>query len=57
MVYRLLDKVVAAELVEVTVRSKVVPYVQKHKLQLDSVLLNYTKVRLLPFPATPTSNS
>ena len=44
MVYRLLDKVIAAELVAATVRSKVVPYVEKHNLNLDHVLLNYTKV-------------
>lgn len=44
MVFRLLDQVVAAELVAATVGSKVVPYVQKHGLKLDEVLLNYTKV-------------
>ena len=42
--YLLLDKVIAAELVAATVRSKVMPYVQKHGLRLDEVLLNYLKV-------------
>ncbi len=50
MVYRLLDKVVAAELVDATVKSKVVPYIEKHSLQLDTVLLNYTKLFLSQSP-------
>lgn len=44
MVYRLLDKVLAAELVAATIRSKVVPYLQRHKLKLDTILLKYLKV-------------
>lgn len=42
--YRILDKLVAAELVADTIRSKVVPYVQRHDLNLDDVLLSYIKV-------------
>lgn len=44
MVHRLLDKVVAAELVVTTVRTKVVPYIQRHNLKLDNVLLQYIRV-------------
>jgi hypothetical protein len=43
-VYFLLDKVVAPELVTATVRSKVTPYVERHSLRLDNVLLDYLKV-------------
>ena len=44
--FRLLDEVIAAELVTTTIRSKVVPYVDRHKLQLDTTLFNYIKVLL-----------
>lgn len=44
VVYQLLDKVVAAELVSTTIKSKVVPYVDKFQLTLDSVLFDYIKV-------------
>jgi len=44
VVFRILDKVVATELVSPTVQSKVLPYVQRHKLKLDTVLLQYVKV-------------
>ena len=48
MVYRILDKLVATELVEDTIKTKVVPYVQRRGLNLDNVLLSYVKVRLSP---------
>ena len=44
VVFRLLDKIVATELVSPTVQSKVLPYVQRHGLKLDEVLLQYVKV-------------
>lgn len=44
VVFRLLDKIVATELVSPTVQSKVVPYVQRHGLNVDEVLLQYVKV-------------
>ena len=44
VVFRILDKVVATELILPTVQSKVLPYVQRHKLKLDTVLLQYVKV-------------
>ena len=44
VVFRLLDEVIAAELVTTTIRSKVVPYVERHQMQLNSTLLNYIKV-------------
>ena len=44
VVFRLLDKIVATELVSPTVQSKVLPYVQRHGLKLDEVLLQYFKV-------------
>lgn len=44
VVFRLLDEVIAAELVTTTIRSKVIPYIDRHQMQLDSVLLNYIKV-------------
>ena len=44
VVYRILDKIVATELVEETLKSKVVPYVQRQSLNLDQVLLGYIKV-------------
>ena len=42
--YRLLDKVVAAELVSATISTKVKTYTERHSLKLDHVLLNYVKV-------------
>ena len=42
--YRLLDKVVAAELVSATISTKVKTYAERHSLKLDHVLLNYVKV-------------
>ena len=42
--FRLLDKIVATELVSPTIQSKVLPYVQQHGLKLDEVLLQYVKV-------------
>ena len=44
VVFRLLDKIVATELVSPTVQSKVLPYVQRHGLKVDEVLLQYVKV-------------
>ena len=44
VVFRLLDKIVATELVSPTVHSKVLPYVQRHGLKVDEVLLQYVKV-------------
>ena len=44
VVFRLLDKIVATELVSPTVQSKVLPYVQRHGLNVDEVLLQYVKV-------------
>lgn len=40
----MLDKAVAAELVSTTILHKVAPYVQRHGLDLDTVLLSYVKV-------------
>jgi len=47
VVYRILDKLVATELVEDTVETKVVPYVERRGLNLDRVLLSYIKVNHL----------
>ena len=44
VVFCLLDEVIAAELVTTTIRSKVIPYVDRHKLPLDTTLFNYIKV-------------
>jgi len=44
VVHRLLDQAVAAELVSATIQHKVTPYVEKHALDLDTVLLSYNKV-------------
>ena len=44
VVFRLLDKIVATELVSPTVQSKVLPYVQRHGLKVDEVLLQYVEV-------------
>ena len=44
VVYRLLDQAVAAELVSATIQRKVAPYVKRHALNLDAVLLDYIKV-------------
>ena len=49
IVYRLLDKVLAAEVMATTIRSKVVPYLQRHMLKLDTVLLKYLKVNLCTY--------
>ena len=60
--FRLLDKVIAAELIGPTVKAQVLPYATKHKLRLDNVLSHYIEVcansnkRLLAeiaFSATP----
>ena len=47
VVYRLLDQAVAAELVSATIQHKVAPYVKRHALNLDAVLLDYIKVSTL----------
>lgn len=47
IVFRLLDRVIAAELVMATIEYKVLLYVDRHKLNLDSLLLNYIKVKLI----------
>ncbi len=44
VVYRILDELIATELVTDTLKSKVVPYLQRHGLSIDTVLLNYIKV-------------
>ena len=44
VVFRLLDKIVATELVSPTVQSKVLPYVQRYGLKVDEVLLQYVEV-------------
>ena len=50
--HRILDKLVAVELVADTMTSKIIPYVQRHNLNLDGVLLSYIKVRSFPFGYT-----
>lgn len=42
--FRLLDAVVAAELVGSAIQSAVLPYMERHDLELDAVLLQYIKV-------------
>jgi len=44
-VYQLLDRVTVPELVTSIVDSQVRPYCDRHKLNVDVVLLNYVKVR------------
>ena len=44
VVFRLFDAVVAAELVGSTIKSTVLPYIERHGLELDTVLLQYIKV-------------
>ena len=48
VVFRLLDKVIAAELVPSTIQSTVLPYVERHGLQLDHTLLQYIQVCVRP---------
>ncbi|XP_064403489.1 kinetochore-associated protein 1-like isoform X2 [Halichondria panicea] len=55
VVFRLLDKAVAAELVSTTILHKVAPYVQRHGLDLDTVLLSYVKLFLSQSPRFSTS--
>jgi len=57
VVFRILDKVVATELVSPTVQSKVLSYVQRHKLKLDTVLLQYVKLFLSNAPRYSTGLS
>ena len=45
VVFRILDRLVAAELVADMMKSKIIPYVQRHALNLDTVLLSYIKVK------------
>ncbi len=44
--FRLLDKVIAVELVASTIQSSVLPYVERHGLDLDKTLLQYIEVRM-----------
>ena len=44
--YQLLDRVTVPELVVSIVDSQVRPYCDRHKLNVDVVLLNYVRVRM-----------
>lgn len=44
IVYQLLDRVTVPELVTSIVDSQVQPYCDRHKLDVDVVLLNYVRV-------------
>ena len=43
--FRLLDRVLAAELIPSTVEKYVIPYAAKHNLVPDDLLLNYVEVK------------